>query len=285
MEKTELYDKLLIDLNGRANVMTRQTHQGQLIVIYDDHRWLLNVLFAVNKHISRPNIIYFDAHDDAAPCGKKAELLKLIGVDNLNDATAKQFGAFVDYDQSTDDGGWLTTAMELNLIDNVVNIGNRHNSNISEMKGVYISEDGIRHSVFELSHNLEYELGVRGTLGDSTKYEEYKNLRSLFGIQSYYSDSHSMSLNQPFVLDFDLDFFTISCQDDTIHGWTERLLCNKFPINSKQDRFFRKLVNDAMLIAICREPDYCGSIGDSNRILELLDIYYFDRAIRTDVTL
>lgn len=122
MNSKDLYSVLLRELNGRANVMTRQTVDGKMVVIYDDHRWLLNVLFAANKYIDRPNLITFDAHDDAAECAKKSVLLRQIGVDELQNATAKQFGAFVDYDQRVDDGGWLTTAMELNLIDSIVNI-------------------------------------------------------------------------------------------------------------------------------------------------------------------
>lgn len=58
--------------------MTRQTVHGQMVVIYDDHRRLLNVLFAASKHIERPNLITFDAHDDAAQCEKKSVLLSQI---------------------------------------------------------------------------------------------------------------------------------------------------------------------------------------------------------------
>lgn len=180
MGKATLYNKLLSELHGRVNVMTRQSNQGQMIVFYDDHRWLLNVLFAVNKYMKRPNLIYFDAHDDAAPFGKKSYLLQKIGVDKLEYAFAKQFSAFVDYDHSQDDGGWLTTALELNMIDSAVNIGNRNNTNIRCMNGCYTGEDGIKHSVFELAHNLEYELGCRGFLGDSVKFNDYCELRNFF---------------------------------------------------------------------------------------------------------
>lgn len=45
------------------------------------------------------------------------------------------------------------------------------------------------------------------------------------------------------------------------------------------------LIKDAKVITICREPDYCGSLGDSNRILEMLDRYYFEDCIRTDSSL
>lgn len=280
-----IYFELEKELDGRVNVMTRETERKQLVVIYDDHRWLLNVLFAVNKLTERPDLIFFDAHDDAAKCEKKSELLAKIGIDNLMNASAKQFSAFVDYNQREDDGGWLTTAMELNLIGDVVNIGNRYNDSIRSMNGSYESEDGIKHGVWELSYDLKHELGNRGKLGDSCKENENRALRNFFGIEHSYSDLNSVMMTKPYILDFDLDFFTISCTDDSSHGWTERILNRHFPTYSKQDDFLRMLIHNAMVITICREPDCCGSIGDSNRILCLLDRYYFKGALGTDVTL
>lgn len=279
------YFELEKELDGRVNVMTRETERKQLVVIYDDHRWLLNVLFAVNKLTERPDLIFFDAHDDAAQCEKKSELLAKIGIDNLMNASAKQFSAFVDYNQREDDGGWLTTAMELNLIGDVVNIGNRYNDSIRSMNGSYESEDGIKHGVWELSYDLKHELGNRGKLGDSCKENENRTLRNFFGIEHSYSDLNSVTMTKPYILDFDLDFFTISCTDDSSHGWTERILNRHFPTYSKQDDFLRMLIHNAMVITICREPDCCGSIGDSNRILSLLDRYYFKGTLGTNVTL
>lgn len=285
MNSKDLYSVLLRELNGRVNVMTRQTVEGQMVVIYDDHRWLLNVLFAANKYIDRPNLITFDAHDDAAECAKKSVLLRQIGVDELQNATAKQFGAFVDYDQRVDDGGWLTTAMELNLIDSIVNIGNRHSHNLEDMNGIYESEDGVDHKVFELSQNLDYELGPRGKLGDTCREQECRELRDFFCIKYFYTDAYHMAIEKPYILDFDLDFFTMSISDEPTHGWTERVFNRRFPMNSKQDLFLRKLIRNAHIITICREPDYCGSLGDSNRLLSLLDRYYFEGQLGTDLSL
>lgn len=285
MNSKDLYYELHRELYGRVNVMTRQTVYGQMVVIYDDHRWLLNVLFAACKHIERPILITFDAHDDAAQCAKKSVLLSQIGVDDLQNATAKQFSAFVDYDQREDDGGWLTTAMELNLIDSVVSIGNSHSHNLEEMNGIYESEDGVEHNVFELSQDLYYELGPRGKLGDICREDECRELRDLFGIEHSFTGIHQIATKEPYILDFDLDFFTMSNDDEPTHGWTERVLNRHFPVNSEQDRFLRMLIRNAHIITICREPDYCGSLGDSNRILSMLDRYYFEGQLGTDVTL
>lgn len=285
MACNELYYKIQNDIYGRVNVLMRKSPYGQAIVLYEDHRWLLNVLFALRKYIERPNLVYFDAHDDAAPCEDKSMLLNKIGVNDLSEATPKQFSAFVDYDQDIDDGGWLTTAMELDLVGDVVNIGNRNNSNIQDFNGLFKSEDGGVHNVFELCGNLEYELGNRGKLGDAFKVKEYRDIRDFFGIAKSYDDTYSLSLKNDFVLDFDLDYFTISISDDGTHGWTERIFNKKYPWGSKQNRFLRYLIEKSSVITICREPGCCGSIGDSNRILNILDRYYFEGRLGTEVTL
>lgn len=265
--------------------MTRRLPNGPIIVIYDDHRWILNVLFYLNKLGEHLDLIYFDAHDDAAPCEKKSTLLKKIGVADLKDATEKQFGAFVDYDQRVDDGGWLTTAMELDLIGDALNIGNRHSDNIVGMNGSYSSEDGIAHSVFMMSENLEYEFGVRGQLGDTCREEECRKLRDFFGIEHFLGRYDSVVPAKPYVLDFDLDFFTMSFEDEGTHGWTKKILFKHFPDYSMHNKFLWDLIRNAQVITICREPDYCGSLGDSNQILQMLDRYYFEGCIGTDTTL
>lgn len=286
MEVNDLYYDLHDFIYGRVNVMTRRlSDRGPMIVIYDDHRWLLNVLFYLHKLGERYDLIYFDAHDDAASCGKKSALLEKIGVEDLNAATAKQFGAFVDYDQRIDDGGWLTTAMELNLIGDALNIGNRYSDNIAQMNGIYTSEDGVAHNLFELSKNLEYEFDCRGRLGDTCREDECRRLRDFFGIEHYLHSNDIPIVNNPYVLDFDLDFFTMSFDDEGTHGWTPKILNKYFPDNSRQDRFLRYLIRRAQVITICREPDYCGSLGDSNKILQMLDRYYFEGNIGTDTTL
>lgn len=284
MENQKLY-QAINDLGKRANVMIRKTCDGRPVIIYDDHRWILNVFFKIfkNQLFDVPNLVYFDAHDDAASDNNQSELLRKIGVNSLTEASEKQFGAFVDYDCRFDDGSWLTTALELGLINDVVNIGNRCNHNIEEMNEMYFNEEKIEHKVFFLDKDLEQELGCRGRLGDTSTIDEYSGLRKFFGIES--SFSKNISINSPYILDFDLDFFTIYCDDDKVHGWTQKIMNDKFPTFSDQTWFLNQLIKNANLITICREPNYCGSIGDSNRILNLLDIYFFENRLGTEVTL
>ncbi len=269
---------MLENLGNRANVIIRR-YGNKLIVIYDDHRWLLNVLFKFYKDnggVAKYNIVTFDAHDDAADCELSSVLLDSIGVGSLIEATERQFGTFVDFDVRNDDGNWLSVACELDLIKDSCTIGNRCiYNNIENRHNKYVSESGKLHRMFELSDDIEAEIGSRGKLGDLAKSEEYKEIREFFDC------SHAKSIGckmPPFILDFDLDFFTISLDDELI-AWPYKIWQKKFGCSSKSKCFIDALINKAEIITICREPDFCGSIGESNKILEMLDIYFFNRRL------
>lgn len=270
----------ILDLKCRANVTVRQW-RDKAIIIYDDHRWLLNVLFYLRKKklLVKPNFVFFDAHDDAAGCSRKYSLLSKIGTTTLDEANEKQFLSFVEYDISPIDDNWLSVACELDMVGDVICIGNRHNDNIADINGHYVSEDGIQHNLYELSENLEYELGSRGTLGDATKGLEYAGIRSFFD-----SGEHvykGIGKVNPFVLDVDLDCFTLEVKDAPNMAWSAKTYYHKYPEYGKAQCFIQDLLNKAEVITICCEPDYCGSIGESNKILELLDNIWFDGAIGT----
>ncbi len=267
------------NIGARANVLVRR-YNDKLVIIYDDHRWLLNVLFKfyIENNGATYNVVTFDAHDDAAECPAKSALLRQIGVAKLADATEKQFGAFVDFDVSSDDGNWLSVACELDLIKNSCTIGNRNNNNIENLNNEYISESGEKHYIFELSENLDEEIGSRGKLGDTCRDEECLGVRKFFDSgDKYYKRIGSM---EPFILDFDLDFFTISSDKGTM-AWPPKIWQQELGNYSDNFQFINTLINKADIITICREPDYCGGIGESNKILEMLDRYFFYEQLGT----
>ena len=231
-----------------------------------------------------PKLVFFDSHDDAGYTQPKAKLLECLGIENVFDATEKAFSAFVDYDIKTDDGNWLSVACELNLVSDAVVIGDKYSNNIEEINGVYKSEDGIIHHLFNLSNNLEYELGCRGSLGDHVREDEFRDIRSFFN--SKYGHSHALIGDMtPFVLDFDLDFFTLDTNDGVI-AWPQQIWEKHFNSLKPGAEMMRNLIQKAMVITICREPDYCGSIGGiagSNYNLQNLDNYFFEGALGTNL--
>jgi hypothetical protein len=273
------------ELSQRVNVTTRYPFDGQkIVIIYDDHRWLLNVLYKIQKDSllpGPPKLVFFDSHDDAGQNPKKSELLAHIGVENLSDATEKAFSSFVDYDIRTDDGNWLSVACELNLVSDVVVIGNKYSDNIERMNNIYISEDGITHKLLEMSTDLEAELGCRGSLGDRARDVEFREIRSFFNSQYGHRYARVGEMT-PFVLDFDLDYFTLDTNEGTM-AWTQRIWKNHFDLGKPGATFIHDLIGKAMVITVCREPDYCGGIAGSNYNLQNLDNYFFDGQLGTNL--
>lgn len=275
-------------LTQRVNVMTRYPFDNhKLVIIYDDHRWLLNVLFKIQKDkllLGPPKLVFFDSHDDAGNTQKRNELLAHIGVDNLLDATEKAFSAFVDYDIKTDDGNWLSVACELNLVSDAVVIGDKYSHNIEDMNGLYTSEDGIEHHLFNLSNDLNYELGCRGSLGDHAREDKFHEIRKFF--DSKYGNNYArIGEMSPFVLDFDLDFFTLETNEGTI-AWPQVIWEKHFNVSNPGAEMIRDLIQKSMVITICREPDYCGSVGSiagSYYILQNLDNYFFKGQLGTNL--
>ena len=270
-------------LTHRVNVMTRYPN-NKLVIIYDDHRWLLNILFKIQKDEllpGPPKLVFFDSHDDAGQTQKKSELLAYMGVKNVLDATERAFSSFVDYDIRADDGNWLSVACELNLVSDAVVIGDKYSHNIEEMNGVYTSEDGIKHKLYNLSENLDYELGNRGSLGDPAREDEFRDIRAFFN--SRYGYNHALIGDMtPFVLDFDLDFFTLNTNEGVL-AWPQQIWEKHFDSLSSGTRMMRDLINKAMVITICREPDYCGSIAGSHYSLQNLDNYFFEGQLGTNL--
>lgn len=270
----------MFELSKRANINTYPSH-NKYIVVYDDHRTLLNVLFAAKRlgELSEtPNLVYFDLHDDACPVPPKSELLKKIGVADLSEATDKQFWSLVEFDLGVMDDDWLLGGMELGLINNAILIGQEKNHNIQELKSPYTSEDGVEHEVYSISH-LSHSLGCRGCLGDNIfKEPYYENVRDIMQFHNKRFDGDAI---KPFVLDFDLDCFTTECREKT-YAWPEQIFRNEFYDNIKVRLFMSTLIERASFITICREPDCCGGIGEANKILNYLDRYFFDGALGTN---
>lgn len=257
------------------------------IILYDDHRSILNVLFETKKlglFSTTPNLIFFDKHDDVCnPQINAKDLLEKWGVERIEDVSSRDFWSFVEFDLSGIDDDWLLAGMELGLINNAVVIGQNENSNMKDMNNMFESTDGRVHNLLDISH-LKYSIGCRGCLGDSIiKEPYYETVRNIFEYnqpphERY--DKFSEEVTNPFVLDFDLDCFTTECEDN-VYAWPEKILREKYYDNEEVQYFMHKLINRSTIITICREPACCGGLGESNKILGYLDRYFFDGCLDT----
>lgn len=275
-------------LSFHSNIETFSFHD-KYIVVYDDHRSILNVLFETKKlglFSTTPNLIFFDRHDDACNpgiCSKK--LFEKWGVDKIEDVSSSEFWTFVEFDLSGLDDDWLLAGMELGLINNAIVIGQGENTNILNMD--YIFEDSNRgqHELYDIPH-INHSIGSRGCLGDNVIAEPYyENVRNIFEYNQppygRYYDKWSKEVTKPFVLDFDLDCFTTVCEDKRF-AWPEAIFKTNYYDNDDVQYFMQRLINRSSIITICREPKCCGGLGESNKILWYLDNYFFDGCLNTN---
>jgi len=277
---SEIKDDKILSLDYLSNYtgIESYNYNGKKIFVFDDHRTTLAILFEAYRlgvfEGKAPNLITFDYHEDCCKVKSKSELLKKIGVSSLLKANSRQFWSFVEFDLSKVDDDWIAAAQELNLIKDVVIIGNEANSNVDN-NAIIKDEDGNDHRIYSIPH-LSSSLGNRGCLGDSfIKEPYYRDIRDCLGC---HNDLFNPSY--PFVLDFDLDCFSTDCRGYTI-AWPELMFINEFEKNEKVNYFLKEMVEKASFITISREPGCCGGLGESNRILQYLDRYFFDGNLKT----
>lgn len=250
------------------------------ILVFDDHRTSLGVIYEASKlgmfGEQIPNLVTFDYHEDCCDAGKQSELLKKIGVENLMDATSRQFWSFVEFDLSKVDDDWIAAAQELNLVKDVTIIGNEANHNVDNNE-VIVDESGNQHRRFSIPH-LSFSLGNRGCLGDSMLKEPYyQTIRDTFQFKNGRFENASV---YPYVLDIDLDCFTGEIREKTMR-WPEQFFFNEFMGNHKTRRFITALIERASFVTISREPGCCGGMGESNKILQYIDRHWFEGALNT----
>lgn len=248
------------------------------IIVYDDHRCVLTVLFEAKKLgiiDSLTNLISFDMHDDAKPIHPNtAKILRELIKTDLSSLPSRDFKSFVEYDISEYDDDWVTIGMELGLINNIINIGCEDNFNIREWKNhIYVDSNRKEHYGFVLGH-LRDELNRHGGIIADLALPENDRIRKILG----YTDSSAYPYihgEVNFVLDFDLDCFTTNCMSER-YAWPEDIFRNEYGQNSKAGYFMQELIKKAKFITICREPSFCGGIGEAYKILGYLDRYFFD---------
>lgn len=269
------------------------------IIIYEDHRTILNVLFVLFK-IGKlkfdlvPNIISFDLHDDFNQGLKKSEIFNILNIKSFDNIELKDFWSFVEFDCNGLDNDWVKIAMELNMIKDYVNIGGYYIDNLKESPE-YISEDNISHKLYYLKH-LDFELSnTDNFIGQLVNpIERTLELRNIFGFNNFENCQNNFSdIQYPYILDFDLDCFTapnimlVDFSDNEPLGvpWNEKTFKNLyygFSDNFVRD-FMRCLIKRSEITTICLEPFYCGGYKESIQILEYLDKYIFEGKLQTSI--
>jgi hypothetical protein len=275
------------ELKNRTNFNTYR-FKNKTVIIYDDHRSILNVLyFGVNRGFfsKPPNIITFDFHDDCKQL--KGHQLSTIKRLFLQSPDLKEFWSFVEFELSTLDDDWIKAGCECGLIENVINIGADTPMNLdSDEINEYKDHKNKIHDLLVLPHlddALSYYHGIfDSALGDP----RYNRALEILQLDEKKDCTFNEGSIYPFVLDFDMDCFSVQCVNEQI-AWPETVFVEKYVRNRKgnplspQD-FIKKLMQRCEIITICREPTHCGSIGESNKVLRYLDKYIFEGNLNTE---
>ena len=261
------------------------------VVIYEDHRTILKVLrHAINRNVipSPVNIICFDRHDDfEKPLLDSAIINKL----KANPSDEAFFDHIVEWKLASNDQDWIQTGMLCGIINDFLLIGSEYSDNIKNVNGVFRDTDNNLHKVFTIDHLwneiIEEEEKTCAPLIDSPINYFFKS--------SYVSNLLKLKPNSPYVLDFDLDCFTVNAGGPTARPLRKEKSGHiiKFPGKVLKNLFTRpwgrdgisaqavlkEIVSQASLITIARESPWCGGFQNSGKILSLLDRLFFNNAL------
>ncbi|MEO8086224.1 MAG: hypothetical protein ABI763_05370 [Bacteroidota bacterium] len=268
------------EIGNRANILHKYVSSKE-VVIYEDHRTILNVLHKLkeaNKIDSSLNLIMFDAHDDFCNLRPNA-LSKIKGL--LKGLTDKKLSSFVEFELNGLDDDWVKAGMELGLIGDCI-LFNSTESSI-RLKEEYETKDFGKKKFFNLGE-VWSTMGSRGCLGDIVRSDEYKELWE--SLDWEYSNDNIFDFKKErkkYVFDIDLDCFTTKIFEKTV-AIPQRILNQKFKELRRSDtnyytnslQFVKRLIEDAELVTICMESDYCGGIREAQDIFNSVDLLFFD---------
>lgn len=270
----------IVEFFNQRNNISSFFYKDKPIIIYNDHRTILNVLYSLYKleylNIKDPvNIISFDLHDDSFDSFKKSEIFDILNVKRFDDINIKDFFGFIEFDISVIDNDWVKVGMELNMIKDYLNIGALYSSNLNKK---YIDESGIKHDLIGIRH-LDFELSnkANGLLVD----ESNNKIKNIFN----FNGNNFIEPKNKYILDFDLDCFTVQNKtteigdiDGVTIPWNERTFQAMYKgfYDDYIMNFMESLILNSEIVTICMEPFHCCSHLDSAILLSYLDKYLFE---------
>lgn len=266
----------LIDLNHRANFQVLSGVDVP-VVLYEDHRSILVALWhARRKEIFEEprTLITFDLHDDCKSPRPEARERALSFRDGAGDE--RDFFSFVEWDLSVLDDDWVTIAMDLNLVKDVVNIGAEHHSNLEGLQTEIADQAGTKHNVWRIPHLWDAMRG-HGDLVDRARSGE---LKGLWDALYWQPTSLGVHHDGRFILDFDLDCFSMQGPHERRLAWPSDIMVNLFRSKEAHDKpsaedVLRQIMEQSDFVTIARESPYCGGVAESDQILATLDEVLF----------
>lgn len=255
---------------------------GTPAVVFRDHRWTLPVIFlaAMRGLAALPaRVAVFDRHPDSLPPNEDA--LARLNVFRAGGGTAGALAEIVANRLSPRDDDWIPAGMEAGLISDVVRFGSEPDG----ARGLtrYRDGAGVEHRVFSLGMPSG-ELAYKGALADPEHKLARAGLREVLGWNPAARTAGPGAGG--FVLDIDLDFFTIAWEKYTL-PFPEEVYAGEFsrPLQSddygdyRAVDFMNALARGAGIVTVACEPDFCDGEGKARRILGDVDRLLFGGAM------
>ena len=274
----------LSNLSQRANINIKSTTNAD-VVIYEDHRTILNVLYFLKtqQQLEFPfDLILFDNHDDG--CTPSETALNKINKFNQSSPSLQEFWSFTEFDLNGLDDDWIKAGMELNLINNVF-LFNATETNINFLEHYETKCFGTK-KYYNLG-TLWNALSFRGCLYDAVKFDQYGELWEDFGwVYNREDGRFDFAQDRQFLLDFDLDCFSMSILDKRV-AIPKGLLIEKFKAQHihqnhyyySWENFVRELIERSVITTICFENVFCGGYRETFKIFETIDYLFFDNQL------
>jgi hypothetical protein len=276
MEKESIYE-----ISQRANINHKITSTNN-VVIYEDHRTILNVLFHLKekRKIEEPlDLVMFDNHDDF--CHPRPAALKKLS-SFLKKPTKEKLNQIVEFDLSSLDDDWVKFGMELGLIGNVF-LFNSDESNVHFREEYETKKNGTKY-LYNLG-DVWSALGYHGLLNDPIK-SEYKQLLTDFGWELVEGKYRFSQNRKKYVFDIDLDCFstrildkTIAIPEDIIIKRLTKFSHPSYHYYYSSQNFMKDLIKDSELVTLCFENGCCGGIREAHKIFNMVDYILFDNEL------
>jgi UPF0489 domain len=259
----------LSELNHRANMRVKKIRDKQ-VVIYEDHRYLLNVLYHAieSKQIEAPIALFrFDMHyDDLTPTKEARAQLKEF---KAHLPSMEKFWSFTEFHLKHDDDDWLRAAYDLGWVSNNLLFQVEQGDYISQP---HLSPDNTKHHTINL-----------GDIQDLFIAKDEIQHSSLLQVCGW--NGHAFIPEyRAFILDIDLDAFSVLIGDD-IKAVSEETFVAWLSIKNEKGisvhAFLQGIFERALFTTICMESLYCGGMSEAFQILKLLDQYIFDQKLMT----
>lgn len=275
----------LFNISHRSNINKKITTSAD-VIIYEDHRTILNVLFHVSmlNQLTEPlDIVMFDYHDDFCHPSESA----LLKIDEfLKNPSAEELLKIVEFDLKFLDDDWVKAGMELGLIGNVF-LFNAERCNIG-IREEYVTNKFGSHYMYNMG-NVWEAISFEGKLNDITKSEINKDLWNDLGWELKGGKFNFKKKRKKFILDIDLDCFsthklnkTIAIPKKVIVPMLTNSIYSDYHHYKSPLEFILQLKKDSEFVTMCFENGCCGGYRQAFKIFNMVDELFFDGQLGED---